>query len=193
MKIVQIGANTGDDLVFEILNQYKDSLELAVLVEPIPQCIPLLKSRYSEFPQVYIENAAITDIYNCASLPFYYEENSNYEVSSFSKDHILNHGCPENKIRSIDIPTLTVNSLLKKHNIEELDTLFIDSEGFDVPIIRSIDFSLFKIRNIYFESVHTDGTKQCGKRYDELIEFLNNVGYNVDRQDNLNSLAKLID
>jgi hypothetical protein len=35
-----------------------------------------------------------------------------------------------------------------------LDILFIDAEGYDDEIIRSIDFNIYKINKIYFENLH---------------------------------------
>jgi hypothetical protein len=47
---------------------------------------------------IVIENIAISDE-PTSEFILYYEEDSNYELSSFSKQHILDHGCPEYKSR----------------------------------------------------------------------------------------------
>ncbi len=191
MKILQIGANDGNDHVYECISGNSSFVDLAILVEPIPYCIPLLKERYSDFGQVFIENVAISTKNDGAPINFYYEEGSNYQVSSLDKDHLLKHGCGEHKIKCIEIPSTTVNSLLKKYNTKELNFLFVDAEGHDDAIIRSINFSEVKIHNIYFECVHTDGPKNRGEKYEELVKYLYDIGYCVTRDGDLNSMARL--
>ena len=45
MNIIQIGANNGKDNVFDFIKENKDSLELAILIEPIPFIINELTSQ----------------------------------------------------------------------------------------------------------------------------------------------------
>ena len=190
MKIIQIGANVGNDHVTRYLTENKNSVELAVLIEPVPFCIDKLKKVYDSFPFVKIENVAIGDV-DGENLNFYYEENSNYEVSSFNRDHIINHGCLPEKIKCMSVEYKTVNSIADKYGIKNLNVLFIDSEGMDTRIIRSIDYSKIRIENIYFESCHTDGTKNKGVEYRNLVDFLDSHGYDVGEVDSLNSVARL--
>lgn len=191
MKIIQIGANNGDDHVFNFISENIKELKLAILVEPVPYCLEALKNRYSRFPTVTIENLAITDDPNTFQLPFYYEEGSNYEVSSFNKSHILNHGCSEEKIKFLNVKTKTINSLLEEYKLFDLHVMFIDAEGFDGKIIKSIDLEKYKIENIYFESAHSDGTKKRGVEHMNLVEYLSNSGYDVSDVDGLNSIARI--
>jgi hypothetical protein len=102
----------------------------------------------------------------------YYEEGSNYELSSFRKQHLIDCNCSLEKIKSIDVDCLTINQLFEKYNIDTLDYLHVDTEGLDVHIISSIDFNKFKINNIIFEIIHADGTQQIGTNYTETIEYL---------------------
>ena len=147
IKLVQIGANSGNDVVYNFISANQNQIELAVLIEPIPFIIEELKQNYSKFENIVVENIAISDE-DLSEFTLYYEEDSNYEVSSFSKKHILDHGCPEYKIKSINVPCLTINQLLEKYKITELDYLYIDTEGLDVHIIASIDYSRYKINKI---------------------------------------------
>lgn len=190
MKLIQIGANSGKDDVFNFILNNKSCIDLVILVEPIPFIINNLKQNYESIDNIIIENIAISDE-DVSEFVLYYEENSNYEVSSFSKRHILNHGCPEHKIKSINVPCLTINQLLEKHNLVELDYLYIDTEGLDVHIIASIDYSKYKINNIIFETAHTDGVNTRGINYSEIMNYLNSLGYSLTPQDNLNMKASL--
>lgn len=192
MKIIQIGANLGNDSVAEFINNNINDIKLAILVEPIPFVLDLLKSRYCQFKTVKIEPIAISTDESETMLTLYYEDNSiNYEVCSFSKNHLIDHGCPEFKIKSIDVVAITVNQLMEKYQISELDHLFIDTEGLDVHIIASLDFKKYKFKKITFEIAHTDGVRRQGNNYKEIVEYLNNLGYIIENIDGLNAVATL--
>lgn len=192
MKIIQIGANSGNDSVAEFINNNINDIKLAILVEPIPFVLDLLKSRYCQFKTVKIEPIAISTDESETMLTLYYEDNSiNYEVCSFSKNHLIDHGCPEFKIKSIDVVAITVNQLMEKYQISELDHLFIDTEGLDVHIIASLDFKKYKFKKITFEIAHTDGVRRQGNNYKEIVEYLNNLGYIIENIDGLNAVATL--
>lgn len=190
MKLIQIGANSGKDSVFSFITENRNNIELAILIEPIPFIINDLIKQYNSYDNIIIENIAISDK-EVSEFTLYYEENSNYEVSSFSKQHILDHGCPEYKIKSISVPCLTINQLLDNYNITELDYLYIDTEGLDVHILSSIDYAKYKINNIIFEIAHTDGANIRGHNYSEITNYLVNLGYSLTPVDNLNIKASL--
>jgi FkbM family methyltransferase len=179
MKIIQIGANNGKDEVFDLISQNRFNIELAVLIEPIPFIIDDLKNQYKDLDNVSIESIAINDDPNSKHLTLYYIENSNYEVSSFNKEHVIEHK-PEdetNEIKSLDIPCMTFNNIMEKYTLTDLDYLFIDTEGLDTYIINSIDFNKYNIQNIIFETIHADGPFTTGKNAEKTLNYLINMGY----------------
>lgn len=191
MKLVQIGANTGDDHVYRFLSEHKEKIELAILIEPLPFLIPALKDRYKDFSNVYFENAGIVDkeMPN-GTINFYYQEGSpNYEVSSVNEQHVRVSTTDSTRVTSLEVPALTFDLLMRKYQIHYLDNLFVDAEGLDAHIIKSIDFSKYVIQNIYFESAHTDGVWTKSNNYNDLISYLTASGYKVSDVDNLNSKA----
>jgi FkbM family methyltransferase len=190
MKIIQIGANSGNDNVQQFITDHKEDIDLAILVEPIPFVLDKLKENYKDFPNVIIENLAISDK-ETEKLTLYYEKDSNYELSSFRKQHLIDCRCDLNKIESLDINCLTINQLFDKYELTEIDYLYIDTEGLDVYIVNSIDFNKFKIKNIIFEAIHADGTQQIGTNYKQTIEHLKKLGYDLSPMDVLNIKATL--
>ena len=193
MKIIQIGANNGKNNVFEFIKENQKSLELVILIEPIPFIIDELKSQYKDINNVIIENIAITDDENLNQMILYYLGNSNYEVSSFSKSHVITHKPPGSSfpLESLEVSCLTINKIMTKYNLEVIDYLFIDTEGLDVHIIASIDFTKYKIKNIIFETVHTDGAFNRGENFSEICNYLNQLGYNLSNIDQSNIKASL--
>jgi FkbM family methyltransferase len=193
MKIIQIGANSGNDSVTEFIKQNLIDVELAILVEPIPFVLDKLKQCYKNNTNVIIEPIAITDSDTDETLELFFEMDSiNYEVCSFSKNHLIEHGCPIDKIDSISVPALSINRLMDKYDLKELDHLFIDTEGLDVHIICSLDFEKYKFKEIVFESAHTDGTRIQRENYKKIVNYLQSLNYIIENIDGLNSRAKLI-
>jgi FkbM family methyltransferase len=190
MKIIQIGSNNGNDSVRQFITENQNNIDLVVLVEPIPFILDQLKENYKNFNNIFIENIAISDD-EFEKFTLYYEEGSNYELSSFRKQHLIDCNCSLEKIKSIDVDCLTINQLFEKHNIDTLDYLHIDTEGLDVHIISSIDFNKFKINNIIFEVIHADGTQKLGTNYTETTEYLKKLGYNLSQLDGMNIKATL--
>jgi len=190
MKIIQIGSNNGDDSVRQFIADNQNNIDLVVLVEPIPFILDQLKENYKNFNNIFIENIAISDD-KFEKFTLYYEEGSNYELSSFRKQHLIDCNCSLEKIKSIDVDCLTINQLFEKYNIDTLDYLHVDTEGLDVHIISSIDFNKFKINNIIFEVIHADGTQKMETNYTETIEYLKKLGYNLSQLDGMNIKATL--
>jgi FkbM family methyltransferase len=169
MKIIQIGANRGNDDLTNLLNSTQPSK--FVIVEPMNIHNESINSCYNWIENKIIENLAIVKD-NKVNIDFYYhvDDGPGYEVSSIDLNHILKHGYHESGIIKITVPCININKLLKKHKIINLDILFIDAEGYDDEIIRSIDFNIYKIDKIYFENLHLKT---------DINDYLKSKGYTV--------------
>ena len=83
------------------------------------------------------------------------DDGPGFEVASVDINHITKH-YPNtvDRVVKTSIESITINDLFEKHNLSKIDILFIDAEGIDDIIIRSIDFSKIEINQIYFENLH---------------------------------------
>jgi hypothetical protein len=102
---------------------------------------------------------------------------------------LTDHGVEDKLIRSISVNCLTISNIVDKYDIINLDYLFIDAEGYDYEIIKSIDFGKCNIKNIKFESMHIDGVHRKEQRYSDLVLFLGSMGYHVGEAQGLNTTA----
>lgn len=140
--VLQIGANDGIrfDSVYEIAQKHAIK---GLLVEPLPDMFLELKENYKEHDGFVFENCAIGN--EEGSLPFYRIKGDAkipdwaHGLASFNKSHIekFNVVKPE-LIEKITVPTTTFSSLLKKHNVDKIDLLVIDTEGFDYEILKMV-------------------------------------------------------
>jgi FkbM family methyltransferase len=185
MKFLQIGVHIGNDEAFEIIKNHK--IELGILVEPLPHLIPHIQKNYSGIENINIENKAIA-INNCKNVSFFYDTGDPItELSSMSKQHLLEHHVNEENIKEIQVETESLNSILERYSITDLDYLFIDTEGFDYDILMSLNLQKYNIQNIIFEDIHMDGTGKRGIKYKTLTDKLISEGYSIEKYNNNNT------
>jgi FkbM family methyltransferase len=163
---VQIGSNDGksNDPFYPLLSSHPSWR--ALLVEPIPSLFERLKVNYADRPNTGFVNAAITDgppgervfyyLSDAAKvalpdLPPYYDQ-----LGSFDRAHIFKHVGPEVEpfVLSSKFPTLSLPGLLEANEIEKVDVLHIDAEGYDWEILRQLDLQKYSPVAILFEHVH---------------------------------------
>jgi hypothetical protein len=69
------------------------------------------------------------------------------------------------------VPAFTLTEILEKYFVSnELDFLSIDTEGNDIDILKSVNFSDYRIKSICVEHNYSVGSE-------EVIEYMDKVGY----------------
>ena len=172
-NLLQIGANDGER--FDELNYFIKKYKIkSVLVEPINKYFYELKKNYSNYEFVKIENSAIS-VNNEISYLFavndkdinIYDEHVK-GINSFEIQHLIKHGVKKNHIEKKKINTLSVQDLIKKYNINELDLLYVDTEGYDGKIVYEFIKSTKLNPIIIFEYIHIENNF-----FNKLIDLLN--------------------
>ncbi len=112
------------------------------------------------------------------------------ETSLNKKEHIKN-GLECQNIKesyTIKVPTITLQKLLDKNKIKEIDFFSLDVEGFELEVLKGIDFDKIKINYILIEiqqkKYKDEIERYLGKEY-FLIEKLTNHDY-LYKKNNLN-------
>jgi FkbM family methyltransferase len=160
---INIGANdglAGDPLrEFIVTRGWR-----GILVEPVDYVFQRLKKAYHSYPapQIILENVAIADITGpklfwhlekTAELPAGYDQ-----IGSFIKSHVLKFketfpGLEEHLV-SHEVSCFTLTDLLRKHAVQRVDLVLIDTEGYDYEIIKQIDLVDAPPKIIIFENAH---------------------------------------
>ena len=160
VTFMQIGANEGsteDPLYPHIrLRNWR-----GILVEPQAKEFEQLKINHKHSPQLIFEQVAISN--SSSSQEFYYIDQQQGNVpnwvsklSSFDRNitaQVL-EVFPEATIASDIIECTTVMALLEKHNIQQLDLMLIDTEGYDYEIIKTVDWQVVQPEVIVYEHRH---------------------------------------
>ena len=84
----------------------------------------------------------------------------------------------------VKVPAKNINTLLTELGLTCIDYLFIDVEGLDIELVTSINFDMFNIKQLRFEILHADVSKNdtsLSKCIDKLIA--NN--YSITQYDDL--------
>jgi FkbM family methyltransferase len=154
MKIVQIGTNVGNDDLTTLIKSKNIEPSLLILIEPLSIHNNKINNCYQFVQNKIIENIAIVCDEEITKKFYYSNDDPDFTVASFDINHVIVHGYNPKNIISIDIPCMSINNLFKKYNLIDIDILFIDAEGYDDCILRSIDYSTFNIKQIYYENLH---------------------------------------
>ena len=190
-NVVQIGASDGHtyDDTTHILSSYPWKV---VLVEPIPKLFEELKDYTKNRENYFYEQCAITendgevemltipyDVILTEDIHLGYKgmscvldsKNNNLGNSTYQRDIDIRekHGV------KIKVPSMTLHSLMSKHNLDKIDVLLCDAEGYDYDIFNQIDLNEFKPKFIRLE--HMNLSEEDKKT---LIERLTNFGYNIE-------------
>jgi FkbM family methyltransferase len=82
-------------------------------------------------------------------------------------------------VDEVEIPLVPVNDILEKHFTEGIHFISIDAEGFDLPILRSIDFTRFRPKMICIESSADFDTILSPHGYEMIARTPDNVIYRL--------------
>ena len=159
--LIQIGANDG--IRFDELRHFiKDNNPKSILVEPIKIYFDQLTKNYAGYKNVFLENSAIGNNNSVGYLykvsDFYLDKYDEHVlgINSFNKNHLIKHGVKSSHIEKEEVNYITIKYLFKKYNINKLDLLVIDAEGYDGNILINFLDNTNLNPIIIFEYIHID-------------------------------------
>ena len=164
---LEIGANDGvsNDPVFPFVDRFGWT---GIMVEPLPAAFAKLKKNYSAYSQVHLVNAAIGEVDGERTLYKIKEYEGQYgnasQFASFNRGLIASQTAyvpnARNEIEEIQVPCMTIESLLTRYPVGSINVLIIDVEGYDGQILRMIDFRRLSPAIIQFEHAAMDKTER---------------------------------
>lgn len=193
---IEIGANDGkiNDPIYEFVIKYDLP---GILVEPQKEPFKRLKQNYINCNNLIFVNGAISKKDGYKTLYSVKESFHNIYrkvmgqnptgITSFNKDHVKKNiervlkSLYHNKdiyryIKERKVKCLSLKTLIREYNIDKVDLLVIDTEGFDFEIIKMVNFDKISPTLIIYES-------QNLIRSDQILceKYLQNKGYNLFR------------
>jgi len=187
LKILQVGANDGilNDPIYEFNMRNKDVVSGFVL-EPQPDVFENLVENYKLCTGIKPVNLAIHATQSEMTLhrvkPEYASEMHAFTkgIASFDADHWKKTGLvPDPDVmEEVKVPCVSFSDFVESNNINKLDLLLLDTEGYDYEILMSIDFSVSKPKMIRFE--HGVRNKLMSfEQFENVCKHLNSYGYQI--------------
>lgn len=184
LTYLDIGANSPRNLS----NTYRfyEMGRNGVLVEPDPTLCPVLKK---ERPRDKTLNVGIS-IDGCKDAEFYIL--TARTLNTFSKENALKNTSPEavkyygiQKIEAtIRVPMMTLNEVVETQFSACPNFVSIDTEGMDLPILKTFDFKRFRPEIFCIE---TDGG---GGDKDGIVAYMKEKGYGIFAFTGLNTIFR---
>ena len=161
IHVLQIGAFDGQacDPLFEVLQNENVS---AILVEP--QKIPYerLVARHATNPRVSLINAAVAE--NDGVIKLYVPDSDASPKASVIAQHYRRFGSDAKEVREIEVPSVSVGSLVKRFHGERLHLLQVDTEGMDYQILKWFFDAGIEPDVLNFESLHLSKAERLASR-----------------------------
>ena len=112
------------------------------------------------------------------------EESSSSTINGFNehssylkrKLKILNINKLDNYYQKIPINIIKLSTYIKKNKITNIDILKIDTEGFELNVVKSLEDCSKIVKNIYFEH-HYDDMIRKNYTYSDINQTLINLGF----------------
>ncbi len=182
---VKVGANdgvTGDPFGNSLLSNTQWT---GLLVEPVPYCVDRLHETYSDTRRFVIEQTAVGKASGTAKFYFVSEAARHSlpglpewhdQLGSFDRQHIVKHlgGVLEPFIVSIDVNVEPLDGILRRRQISHVTLLHIDTEGYDLEVLKSLGLPQMCPSWIMIEHKHLSAADRA-----EVLSVLDSSGYDV--------------
>ena len=197
-SLIVIGAHSGDKLskAIETYSKHGDVL----LVEPVPWLFNKLQEKYGSAKSVHLLQAVISEN-DVDEVSFFAPIESANEIATWGDQlgslnpvHALGHNKEfSNKIEEIKVRGISFGTLINKFEIEQIDVLHTDTEGYDARLLSVFPFDKIKPRELIFEYKHSDGVFTIGKNFAKLLLILDELSYKTQVIDTENCHSILVE
>jgi len=197
-SLIVIGAHSGDKLskAIETYSKYGNVL----LVEPVPWLFKRLQEKYGSAKSVHLLQAVISEN-DVDEVSFFAPIESANEIATWGDQlgslnpvHALGHNKEfSSKIEEIKVRGISFGTLINKFEIEQIDVLHTDTEGYDARLLSVFPFDKIKPRELIFEYKHSDGVFTIGKNFAKLLLILDELSYKTQVIDTENCHSILVE
>jgi len=179
LNFIQVGANDGksggDPLHRYILNYPWHG----ILVEPQPDIFAKLRENYAAIAnRLIFENIAIAKGLSTIAM---YKTRSSHPgpegaclVSTSPQVAARSFWLRPRDLERIFVPCATLDDIVRKHSMSNIDVLQIDAEGSDFDVLKTLDLSKTSPLIVQFEHGHL-----APQEISAAVDYLNSHGYRV--------------
>ncbi len=163
-QMIDVGAHHGMSSTYFVENGWN-----SFCFEPDAVNREQLQRRFSESPNVHIDERAVSDVTSNA-VPFFRSPESTgiSGLMAFRDSH-----------KQVDVVhTTTITDVIEEFNLGEIDYLKIDVEGHDLSVLRGVPWSTNRPRIVQCE-FEDSKTSRLGHTWKDIADYLVENGYTV--------------
>lgn len=170
LNFIQVGANDGRS--GDPLNQYILQYPwYGMLIEPQPDMFAQLCENYaSVHDRLIFENVAIAN--GLSSITMYRGQGKDYPNTSVHR-RVVTQLAPHD-VELLTVPCTTLDALIQKHGLSNVDILQIDAEGYDYDVLKTLNLAAISPLIIQFEHGLITSQEMNGA-----VRYLSSHGYRV--------------
>jgi len=157
-QVIDVGAHQGE-FIIKLSKLFR--LKSALSFEPNPEVFKILNNKTND-----LQNKKILQTFNLGlgkdnktEILNVNIESSSSSINKLNKDSnyfirkykVLNFFKKENITKPIEVKITKLSNILNKYEIKEIDLLKIDTEGYELSVLKGVINNLKNIKVIYFE------------------------------------------
>jgi FkbM family methyltransferase len=185
---VQIGANDGisTDPLYPFVTKHPDRFR-GLVVEPLRDKFQLLTRAYASIKSVIPVNLAV---HNTEKEMLIHRVRQDLEgnlpawargIGSFNPEHHKLSQIDSSFMTAEKVRCMSFDELLSCYEVESIDLLITDTEGYDYELLRAIDFDKRRPACVHFEHGLGSGVMSW-ERYTSLVQYLAAAGYSISHE-----------
>lgn len=162
--MIDVGGHFGESLREFALDGWR-----VFTFEPDPENRKVLEKRYRRLHNVFIDTRGLSD--HPSSNAAFYRSDVSSGISGLSSFH-------ESHVQACEIELTTLSRFAHEMNVDVVDFLKIDTEGFDFLVLKGFPWERVKPKAIVCE-FEDSKTEQLGYTYRDMGDFLIEKGFTV--------------
>lgn len=165
----------------------RDAIALSALVpnghvytfEPVPRLFKKLVENTAQHTNITAYHSALSNVTGTQIM--YVSDEQCDAVSSLLLPQEFFDKRPEITFIAQEVETLTLNDWARQHNIARVDFMWLDLQGYELPVLQAATELLSHVRAIHTE-VNLTERYTGAPLYDELRTWLEHQGFHVDTE-----------
>lgn len=171
---LDIGANMG--MYTDHILQFRKEKGSYHLFEPTNKCFQELVKKYKGKNNMYLNKWAVSD--KNEELPIFYDSQGSALASLYQRD--LKHFAIDMN-QSEKVETIRLDEYLKKHQIQHIHLLKIDTEGHELAVIRGLGVYLNSALIDFIQFEYGGTYKDANIRLFDMYEILEKAGFKIGK------------
>lgn len=163
--MIDVGAHWGSSLINFAKNDWR-----VFGFEPDPVNREKLAKRIEEYPNVSIDQRAVSDV--SGDLVSFFTSEVSSGISGMSSFH-------ESHVQSGKVETIRLSDFCAENEVKQIDFLKIDTEGFDLMVLKGFDWNKQSPPKFIVTEFEDRKTLPLGYSFLDQVDFLQDKGYFV--------------